>query len=125
MPVCAMEMDDRGPNPDNPNYAWWEWDFYHGIPVEKETERTPNHRLSLRKNLKTGKFEVYRHYAERVIRPLENLVLDTSVNEVVFVGDFIQAFEFANSEVLQYHGVGLFEICGGCRIGSKDPIDHY
>ena len=44
---------------------------------------------------------------------------------IVFVGDFIQAFEFANSEVLRYHGAGLFEICGGCRIGSKDPIDHY
>jgi len=55
--------------------------------------------------------------------------MDTSVDlhaeEVVFEGDFIPAAEFANSEVLRYYCVGLFEICRACPMESNDLIDHY
>lgn len=76
----------------------WEWDFYQVIPATMETERIPNHRLSLRRNKKTGRYEVYRHFhARRII-------------EIAFEGSFEDAVRFANSEIGKY-GMVKFDIC--------------
>ena len=129
MAVCAWDFEEWGARPEDTGHSRWEWSFYSGIPCEKETEKIPNHRLSLRKNLRNGKFEVYRHYEKRVTKRLEGAFLETSIDldrkEVAFEGEFLGAVEFANSEVLRYHGSGIFEICRGCLMGSGDPIDHH
>ena len=129
MAVCAWDFDEWGPRPEDPDHSRWEWSFYSGIPCEKETQKIPNHRLSLRKNLGNGMFEVYRHYEKRVTKKLEGAVLDTSVDlhreDVIFEGEFLGAVEFGNSEVLRYHGSGTFEICRGCLVDSRDPTDHH
>jgi hypothetical protein len=51
-----------------------------------------SHRLSLRRNLETGRFEVYRYYYIQ-----EN-------EEVAFSGSFEEALEFANREANKYWG---------------------
>jgi hypothetical protein len=55
------EKEFEYPDPNNPDYSMVEWDCYifHGTgnPVPEERFRE-----SVRKNLKTGKYEVYRHH---------------------------------------------------------------
>ena len=102
----------------------WEWDFYQVIPASMETERIPNHRLFLRRNKKTGRYEVRRHfYTRRIIRLREAVVEtgeDLQAEEVAFEGDFENAVKFANTEATRY-GSKEFEVCG-----HKPPkISHF
>jgi hypothetical protein len=67
-------------DPDRLGYSLREIDYYAYIPTGRpENAGVQTHRLSLRKNLKTGNFELYRHYADymniddRVIFATENL----------------------------------------------------
>jgi hypothetical protein len=89
--ICEFGFED--PDNKNPNYSFHEVDFYAFIPYQKQKEYgIKSHRLSLRKNLKTKKFEIYRfyHYTEE--------------EEVVFSGDFKEALKFAYEERKKYWG---------------------
>lgn len=87
--ICELGFDK--PDPRNPTYSLREVDFYAWIPFVAQIKYgIRNHRLSLRKNLVTGKFEVYRYY------------LYERREEVVFTGDFQEALEFANCEWDKY-----------------------
>jgi hypothetical protein len=58
IPVCPSEFikeDSR-----TPEYSCTEADVYQWIPFDMQSKQLPNHRLSIRKNLKTEKFELYR-----------------------------------------------------------------
>jgi len=103
MYICEKLFD----KPDNkfPVYSFHEVDYYGWVPQGKGVE---NHRLSLRKNLVTGKFEVYRHYyRRRIVQTPQCLVVgqeDTGQEETIFEGTFEEALEFADNEYRQFHG---------------------
>jgi len=82
MIICEYGFDT--PDPDNPEFSLREVDFYAWIP-RSFWDNVKNHRLNLRKNLKTGLFQVYRHY-------------HSGGDEVVFEGSFEEALRFANNE---------------------------
>lgn len=84
-------------DPKNLDYAMGEVDIYGSIPPGRDK---PNHRLSIRKNLKTGEFEAYRHYHKPALKILEGVkesvaFHSSSLEEVV---------EFTNGEVRRLHG---------------------
>jgi hypothetical protein len=88
--ICPLGFDD--PDPKRPEYSFHEVDFYAYVPyVSRMRYGVKLHRLSLRKNLRTGLFEVYRYYPE-------------GHEEVVFQGSFKEALEFGNKEVEKYWG---------------------
>jgi hypothetical protein len=101
--ICEKGFDD--PDNKNPDYSMREVDFYAFVPFVKQREYgVKSHRLSLRKNLKTKKFEVYRFYS------------DTGEEEVVFSGDFNGALSFANKEREKYWGfIGKIEPDIACQ----------
>jgi hypothetical protein len=89
--ICPLGFDD----PDNkrPEYSFREVDFYAFIPHHSQAKYgVKTHRLSLRKNLRTGLFEVYRYYYVE------------GREEVAFEGSFREALDFANNEVKKYWG---------------------
>jgi len=86
--VCGLRFDR--PDPNNPRYSLLEVDFYGNIPYAKLAEGMMPHRLSLRKNLEKGKFEVYRRYF---------LTGALGKEEVAFEGSLEEALAFANREV--------------------------
>lgn len=49
------------PDPSNQNYSMKEPDFYQWIPPRFQ-KKEENHRLSLRKNLITNEYELYKYY---------------------------------------------------------------
>jgi hypothetical protein len=57
MIICEFEFDE--PDRDCPKYSMMEVDYYGHVPADADLE---NHRLSLRKNLETGRYEVYRFF---------------------------------------------------------------
>jgi hypothetical protein len=59
MIVCETYFED--PDPKRPSYSAAELDFYSHTPFDTR-EKVPNHRLSLRKNLRTGQYEAFRVY---------------------------------------------------------------
>jgi hypothetical protein len=104
MIICESEFER--PDPNNPDYSLAEVDFYAWIPA---TCGFPNHRLSLRKNLKTGEYEVYRAYVEaRLIARGPLMVITnepTEKEEVAFRSKSLEeAIAFARSEVKRFHG---------------------
>ncbi len=61
MLACESEFETGDCN--NPGYSLCEYDIYGWVPRDKqESTGIGNHRLSVRKNLKTGEFELYRNY---------------------------------------------------------------
>lgn len=100
MIVCEyFERED----PNHKGYSLVEIDMYAWIPEGMEMQ---SHRLSLRKNLITGKFEVYRRY--NIITTLNEpdilvqTFVDTKQEEVVCTGDLKNALEVANREDKKY-----------------------
>ena len=88
MIVCEYEFDR--PDPKNPQYSLVEVDIYGWLPREYWSEAR-NHRLSLRKNLKTGKFELYRHYYA------------DDYDEVIFTGSLEECLKKAEEEWKRFH----------------------
>jgi len=88
MIICPLGFDD--PDPIKPEHSFREVDIYAWIPYHF-TDEIPNHRLSLRKNLKTGLFELYRYYYH------------DETEEVIFKGEFEQALIKANDEWNRFH----------------------
>ena len=86
MIVCSHDFLE--PCPKNPRYADNEIDFYAWIPRGDAKD----HRLSLRKNITTGKFEVYRCYS--MSRP----------EEVIFEGGLQEALRYGDDETVRCLG---------------------
>ena len=91
MIVCENEF--KVEDSDNPGYALCEVDFYAWIPQSNEV---PNHRLSLRKNLKTDEYELYRHYVQQIMLGFSNLQMVTNQHadvedEVIFKSKDLQS----------------------------------
>lgn len=97
MIVC--ETDFERPDSKDPNYSQAEVDYYGHIPSDSGFSQ---HRLSLRKNLKTGNFEVYRAYAKSYLTSRKSLTIigskETGRTEVVFSGSLQGAIDFATKE---------------------------
>ena len=74
-----------GPDPRNPRYSLVEVNVYGWIPKEFWDE-IRDHRLSLRKNLKTGKFELYTYYYAN------------SSGEAIFTGSLKECLKRAEGE---------------------------
>jgi len=112
--VCEHEFDT--PDPRNPEYSMTEYDVYAHIPYRMDT-MIDNHRLTLRKNLKTGQFEVYRHYLFTVGTRQQG------EEEVVFTGSFEDALKFITQEHNKYWGRFTWIQFRACRHvpGAKSP----
>lgn len=67
--------------------------FYVWIPAEKEP-KFGNHRLTLRKNMDTGKFEVYRSFRN-------------GTEDVIYEGRFEAALKAGCVEYRKFHGRDL------------------
>ena len=88
MIICGYEFERTDPR--NPCYSLAEVDIYGWIPEEFWSE-IRDHRLSLRKNLKTGGFELYRYY-----------YADGS-GEVIFTGSLEECLSRAEAEWRLFH----------------------
>jgi hypothetical protein len=109
MIICPYEFNN--PDPDDPTYSMLEVDYYAWTPVRGHSPM-PNHRLSLRKNLVTNTYEVYRQYvqaqAARLFLGGQSGVLITmkegKYEEIALsTKDIKEAVRFANSEYEKYH----------------------
>lgn len=60
--VCEARF--QNPDPDDPDYSWLQIQFYAFTPrnTQEGTDGIPNHRLFLRKNLRTNRFELVRQF---------------------------------------------------------------
>lgn len=101
MNICEYEFEREDPNHEG--YSLVEVDTYAWVP---EGMGIRSHRLSLRKNLKTGMFEVYRHYnIITVLTEPEVMVqtlVDTKQEEVIYTGNLKGALEVTNRENKKY-----------------------
>jgi len=88
MIVCEYEFER--PDPRNPSYSLVEVDIYGWIPRDFWDE-IRDHRLSLRKNLRTGRFELYRHYYA------------DDYDEVIFTGSLEECLKKAGQEWKRFH----------------------
>jgi hypothetical protein len=104
MIICEKEFDR--PDPKRPEVSAHEVDYYAWVPAGCKIN---NHRLSLRKNMETGQFEVYRHFylPTEQLRPVvgREAVITASATQVIFSGSFTGALAFANAELKRVHGV--------------------
>ena len=82
MLICEYRFNH--PDPENPDYSMLEIDYYSWIPTVMYSE-TPNHRLTLRKNLVTEKYELVRKY--RTETKLEMFFTTPRLDEVLKFGD--------------------------------------
>lgn len=114
MLICELQFET--PDRDQPLYSLQEVDYYAWIP---HSHHMLNHRLSLRKNLGTGEFEIYRRYYGRVVAVGPGLIAstskDTGQEDVAFRGSFEEALEFGNQEYERWHGK---------RDRSDEPCPH-
>ncbi len=116
MIICPAEFEQ--PDPKTPGYSMTEVDYYSWIPSHMATKEIPNHRLSLRKNLKTGEFEAYRRYFNPLLISRKNVTMitgaDTGLETVAFKSkEFKEIVKFVNEEYSKYHGAEekLDQIC--------------
>ncbi|MEM2612304.1 MAG: hypothetical protein QXJ45_06760 [Thermoproteota archaeon] len=111
MVIRAMIICEYGfnnPDKEKPEYSFREVDFYGHIPYKYQIE-TKNHRLSLRKNLKTGEFELYRYYHH-----------DRS-EKVIYSGNLADALAWAFKEKRRFWGeLGNIEPDVPCK--HKPPV---
>jgi hypothetical protein len=107
--VCGLRFNER--DPDDKIHSMAERNFYVWIPkLGSQKFRVSNHRLTLRKNLVTGKYEVYRAFK----RPFHFLSKDSPTKKnlsgkekVVYRGTLRSALRFGNNEHRRYHGRAL------------------
>lgn len=105
--VCELNFDlpDRG----RPGLSFHETDYYQWSGDAGGVE---GHGLSLRKNLETGFFEVYRRFVEKRafavggggVLVAGSTLEDTGREEVVFRGSFSEALRWARRETQRVHG---------------------
>ena len=123
--ICPYEFDK--PDPENPDYSQTEIDFYGWIPYDAQRKyKEGNHRLSLRKNLRTGKFELYKAYFDEVMRVLpDGLVWIAPLRETKIVvvyenEDLEKVLRVAHEYWELYHGKGKRQPDKVCQ--HKYPI---
>jgi hypothetical protein len=87
MRICEYEFETEDPN--HAGYSFVEVDRYSWIPKGRGIQ---SHRLSLRKNLTTGEFEVYRSYTSA----------EGQKNEVIYSGNLQGAVDITNEENKKY-----------------------
>lgn len=104
--VCEFEFDK--PNPQNPKYALHQVDYYAWIPADSGY---PNHRLTLRKNLETGEYEVYRQFVQATLTTRKQALFILSHNDLEAQDDVAfhdkdlgAAVRFASGEYKRFHG---------------------
>ena len=109
MIICETEF--QVPDPNDPEIALTEVDYYAWIPP---TPECPNHRLSLRFRFATGQYELYRKYVTTrvaaVVVPQGGVIIGVQHKadgdkEVVFAdADLGKAIDFARDQVKKFHG---------------------
>ena len=102
--ICEYEFEKL--NPKNPGYSLAEVEYYPRIPAGSALS---NHSLSLRKNLATGKFEMYRRHYHGYVSAGRGIMADrgTTLENVVFRSSSLdEAIDFAHKECVKYHGIG-------------------
>jgi hypothetical protein len=102
--LIICEYGFEKPNPRNPDYSLAEVEYYPRIP---SGSMLSNHSLSLRKNLVTGKFEMYRRHYRGYVSAGRGLMADGDavLENVVFRSSNLEkALEFAHKECVKYHG---------------------
>ncbi|MGB9815476.1 MAG: DUF6011 domain-containing protein [Thermoplasmata archaeon] len=125
------EKEFEASDPQNPDYSMMEWDCYifHGYGITPE-ERF---RESVRKNLKTGLFEVYRHHWFK-----QGSWNDDPWDEVIFTSRNLKdAWEYAerdrdemlhsrqNNTQKKFYGVGHCKRCGRKLTDPKSVMRGY
>jgi hypothetical protein len=93
MIICESEF--TRPDPKNPNYALHEVDIYGHLPYAIPQQN--QHRLAIRKNLKTNTFEAYKHYFIKFAG-------QEQLDEVVCSGTLAQITDYTNAEVERQWG---------------------
>lgn len=88
MLISPMMFD--GEDSNKPGYSLGEVDRYFWIPVKYHAQ-VPNHRLSMRMNLVSGKFELYRYY------------YDDQIEEILIEGSLEEVVSQCNLEVKRFH----------------------
>lgn len=84
MYICEAEF--KRPDHKDPHYSLAEVDFYSHIPPATplgEQFKIGNHRLSLRKNLQTGQYEVTRTFFQRYLTSQKVTVQDQADKSLV------------------------------------------
>jgi len=92
MIICESEFERL--NPKNPDFAAHEVDIYMHIPYPSSL--TQQHRLSIRKNLKTGMFEAYRHYTPQTLQKPDEIMVQNK--------DLATVIDFTNAQARKYWG---------------------
>jgi hypothetical protein len=64
MIVCEYEVGFNYPDRDNPEYAFAEVDVFAQNPAARARGEKGNYRLSMRRNLAMGRWELFRSYYE-------------------------------------------------------------
>lgn len=112
--VCESEF--VAVNLNDPDIYLTEVDWYAWIP---RTPGMPNHRLSLRRRISTGQFEVYRAFVDTTALAMPGLVAVTNtpngIHQVIFTGDLAGALAAGNAEARKYHGE---------EVGNDKPCEH-
>lgn len=110
--ICESQFEDHVPDRDDPEICLEEIDVYAWIP---RTPEIANHRLSLRKRIASGKFEVYRKFLETTGVITTNIVgifhKDTEIEQVIFQGSLEGAIEVMNQESMKHHGYASDSLC--------------
>jgi len=106
--VCESEFQIA--DPKNPDYSMTEVDFYSHIPYGFDF---PQHRLSLRKNLKTEEYEAVRAFQTRTVTIKHSQFASVLVDSGTYTGQETVAFRdrslakvlaFLNGEVKKFWG---------------------
>ena len=82
--------------------------FYVWIRAEKQP-RFANHRLAVRKNMSTGRFEVFRSFRD-------------GSEDVIFEGEFEGALEAGCAEYRKFHGRDLNDEACRHKQPKLDPL---
>ena len=132
MIICEYGFDDE--DSSNPGYSMLEVDYYAWIPSAMR-KTIPNHRLSLRKNLKTNEYEVYRHFVRAIqgmmifggkfTPKVRTHVSARTQDEMAFKGTLQGAVDFANSEWNKYHGRPKYQRDDDRVCIHKPPVLHW
>jgi len=133
MIICEYGFEAEDSN--NPGYSILEVDYYAWIPSAMR-KTMPNHRLSLRKNLKTNEYEVYRHF----VRAIQGMLIlggkftpkvrthisARTQDEIAFKSKSLQdAVSFANSKWNKYHATKDYKRMDDEVCIHKPPVLHW
>ncbi len=108
MYLCEFAFNKEDPN--IPGSSMDEVDYYSWIPAKFHSQ-TPNHRLTLLKNLITDEYEFHRIYINTLVGRLRNLGIvvtqrEAGYTEVAYTTKSLQeAVDWGNREYNRFHHV--------------------